>query len=75
MRKNAILKGIGYGVGLVFLTSACGIDSTSMIPSIICFACGGYLALFAYINRNYKVKSHEKRGGTYKFTHILKDKS
>lgn len=75
MKKNAILKGISYGVMLVFLVSACGIDSASWLPAIVCAVCGGYLALFSYVNRDYEIKHREDTAtGYYRLTHILEDK-
>lgn len=71
MKKNAILKGIGYGVTILFLLSACCIDSESMIPSIICLICGLYLAAFSYANDGFK-KHHniDKSTDTYRLTNI-----
>lgn len=66
--KNAVLKGIAYGVGVTFLISACGIDSQSVIPSIICFLCGGYLALFSYANDGVQKKEHIDKTTEYRRT-------
>lgn len=52
-RKNKILKIIVYINLIIFLTSACMIDSASWIPSIVCVVTGGYLTLFIYANNGF----------------------
>lgn len=48
--KNAILKSMAWAMGLIFLISACAIDSPSWVPTILCVVSAAWLALFAYAN-------------------------
>ena len=47
---NFILKAITCIAGIMFLVSACAIDSPSWIPTIVCMVCMAWLAVFAYAN-------------------------
>jgi|GEM_PF-2495465 len=51
--KNFILKTITYFAALLFLVSACAVDSPSWIPTIVCCVCMIWLTLFAYANSDY----------------------
>ncbi len=48
--KNIILKAVAWIMGILFLVSACALDSESWIPHIVCFVSLIWLALFAYAN-------------------------
>ena len=48
--KNFILKSITWVASILFLLSACALDSESMIPSIVLLVSMGWLALFIYAN-------------------------
>lgn len=50
LKKNTVLKSIGWINGIVFLYFACCLDSDSWIPFIICCITGTYLGAFAYAN-------------------------
>lgn len=48
--KNKILKATAWIMGILFLVSACALDSDSWIPHIVCMVSLLWLALFAYAN-------------------------
>lgn len=48
--KNKILKAIAWAVSLVWIVSACLIDSDSWIPFIVYVICEIYMVLFSYAN-------------------------
>lgn len=48
--KNKVLKGIAYVVGILWLLSACCVDSESYISLFINFIYSSYLYLFGYAN-------------------------
>lgn len=48
--KNVILKAITGAAVVLFLLSACALDSESMAPAWVCIGCAGWLALFAAAN-------------------------
>jgi len=48
--KNTILKATARIMGILFLVSACALDSDSWIPHIVCMVSLLWLALFAYAN-------------------------
>ena len=47
---NFILKSITYVAFVLFLLSACAVDSESWIPTIVLFVSMSWLSLFAYAN-------------------------
>lgn len=49
---NFILMSITYVAFIMFLVSACAIDSPSWIPTIVCVVCMAWLGLFGYANRD-----------------------
>ena len=49
---NFILKSITWIAGILFLLSACAIDSPSWIPTIVCVVSMAWLGVFAYANRD-----------------------
>lgn len=48
--KNKVLITIGYLVGIMWIVSACAIDSESLAPAFINLGCTLYLGLFSYAN-------------------------
>lgn len=48
--KNCILKTTVWFMFLLFLVSACAIDSVSWIPTVVCLISAGWLCLFAWVN-------------------------
>lgn len=48
--KNNILKTLGYLNFIIFLVSACAVDSETWLPLIVCCFTLGYLGIFAYAN-------------------------
>lgn len=56
---NFILKSITYAAFIMFLVSACAIDSPSWIPTIVCVVCMAWLGLFGYANRDREFEEGE----------------
>ena len=50
LKKNTVLKTIGWINLIVFLYFACCFGADSWIPFVACCITGTYLALFAYAN-------------------------
>ena len=50
MVKNFILKTITTIMAIIFIISACALDSHSWIPGILCAVSAAWLALFCYAN-------------------------
>ncbi|WPB45831.1 hypothetical protein KPGFFKBI_01186 [[Clostridium] scindens] len=50
LKKNTVLKTIGWINLIVFLYFACCLGADSWIPFVACCITGTYLALFAYAN-------------------------
>ena len=48
--KNKVLKAITWVASMVFIFSACELDSDSYIPHIICTVCLAWLLPFVLIN-------------------------
>lgn len=48
--KNIILKTTAYIMGILWILSACMLDSASWLPFWVCCGSGAWLALFAYAN-------------------------
>lgn len=49
--KNIILKTTAYIMGILWIVSACALDSASWIPFYVCCGSGAWLVLFAYANK------------------------
>lgn len=50
LKKNTVLKFIGYLNLIVFMYFSCCLDAQSWIPLIVCCITGGYLGVFSYAN-------------------------
>lgn len=50
LKKNIVLKVMGYLNLVMFLYFGCLLDIDSLIPLTICIATGTYLAVFGYAN-------------------------
>lgn len=48
--KNKVLKGVGYLMGIIWIISACAIDSETPVPLFLLLTSSSYLILFAYAN-------------------------
>lgn len=52
--KNVILKTIMSIIGIIFIVSACLLDSENSIPFFVMIFCMGILILFLYANNFFK---------------------